>query len=192
MNKRLKQVLAAGLMVLGLGFGREVWAGVGTPDTMTVSVTPGNMQFGVTITSGTLNEGYNFGTVDLAASSVSTTAIVVTNAGSMSEYFAMKIGNSSPDNWQPVTGGTPGQDRFKLVAELGPNQPADSGVGFPDADAMDGGDHASGALFGQGGLGKTGPGNSRNLWLRITMPNDVTNPVQTAQSMTLTVTGRAD
>ena len=78
MNKKLKQVVKVGLFVLGLGvLGRVAQAA--STDTMTVSVTP-SVTYGVTITSVNAS-GYQFGTVALGATTVSTSAIVLTNSG---------------------------------------------------------------------------------------------------------------
>src|SRR5262249_43253012 len=117
MNKRLKHVLVTGLVVMGIGLlGRRAEAF--QPDTMTLSVTPGNVTFSVVITSVNAS-GYQFGTVNIGATSISTAAIVVSNSGgsNVSEYFGMKVGNSSPDNWAPQSG-APGTDQFRLIGEF--------------------------------------------------------------------------
>src|ERR1700680_2995494 len=68
-----KAVLAAGLMILGLGVMKAQAAG--NPDTMTISVTP-SVTYAVTITSVNPN-GYQFGQIALAATTISTWAIEI-------------------------------------------------------------------------------------------------------------------
>src|SRR6266849_8178974 len=93
MKKLMKQVLITGLMVMGIG----MWASkahAGTSDGMTVNVTPGNVAYGVTITSGS-SVGYDFQTVNLAATTVSTRAIGVQNSGTISELFVMAVATTT-------------------------------------------------------------------------------------------------
>src|SRR5258706_12278399 len=66
-----------------------------TFDTMNVMVTPGNVGFGVTITSVTAGVGYNFGSVNLGATTGSTAAISVPNSGVISENFVMSLSTST-------------------------------------------------------------------------------------------------
>src|SRR5205807_2268951 len=123
MNKRLKQVLATGLVLLGMGvMGRRAEAQ--QPDTMTLSVTPGGITYSVQITSVN-SSGYQFGTVNIGATTVSTAAITVANTGggNVSEYFEMKAGVSTPAHRAPQSG-APGTDQFRLTGELNASQPA--------------------------------------------------------------------
>src|SRR5690348_4839099 len=129
MNRKKMQ---QGLMGLALGLGLFGTAQAVNPDTMVVSVTPGGVTYSVAITSAMLS-GYQFGTVNIAATTISTAAVVVTNNGNIAEYFAMKVSNTSPDNWTPVAG-TPASDQFKLMAYLSSAQPLDASF----ADALDG------------------------------------------------------
>src|SRR6266852_8731585 len=148
MNKRLKQVLVTGLMLLGIGaIGRRAEAQ--QPDTMTLSVTPGGIIYSVQITSVN-GSGYQFGTVNIGAATVSTAAITVANTGggNISEYFGMKVSNSNPDNWAPQSG-APTTDQFRLTGELVTNQPV-LGSGFPTSDAVTGSfPGAAATLYGQ-------------------------------------------
>src|SRR5690349_12992674 len=103
MNRQLKKVLATGLLVVGMGMCVHR-AEAGTFDTMNVLVTPGNPSYGVTITSVTVGQGYNFGSVNLNTSTDSTQAVGVLNSGNISEYFVMMISTSSGGsaNWKPA------------------------------------------------------------------------------------------
>ena len=186
MNKRLKQVLVTGLVVLGIGvIGRRAEAQ--QPDTMTLSVTPGNITFSVQITSVNGN-GYQFQTVNLGATTVSTAAITVANTGggNVSEYFGMKVSNSAPDNWTP---GVPGTDVFRLTGELGANQPV-QGTGFPVGDAITGAfPGAAATLYGQAST-KTAVAANKKLWLQLEMPTGLTGSGG-AQTMTLYIQGQS-
>src|ERR1039457_516567 len=118
-----ESVLAAGLLVLGLGMLQRAQAA--STDTMTVSVTPGNVAYGVTISSPDgVGVGYNFQTVNLGAVTISTAAITVTNSGSISEYFGMGISNLGTNNWTPVASNPPGADHFRLAAWFSATVPA--------------------------------------------------------------------
>ena len=123
-------VLAAGVVVLGLGALEKVQA-ITNPDTMLVSVTP-NVTYGVAITSVN-SGGYQFGLVALGATTVSTSAITLTNTGNVPEYFSMAISNST-GSWS-ATSGAASTDTFRMIAELAANQPNVSS-GFNTGDAL--------------------------------------------------------
>ena len=180
-----KAVLAAGLMVLGLGVMKAQAAG--NPDTMTISVTP-SVTYAVTITSVNPN-GYQFGTVSLAATTISTWAIGVKNSGTIWEYFSMAVTNTAPDAWTPGASGTAGNNVFGLIAELSANQPAPAGFLTTDAllNAIPG---TAATLYGQAST-KTAVNASKNLWLLLNMPTSLSVGSGGAQTMTLSVNGQA-
>src|SRR5438132_2341376 len=98
MNKHIKTVLATGLMLLGMGvIGRRAEAQ--QPDTMTLSVTPVGIVYSLQIPSVN-SSGYQFGTVNIGATTVSTAAITVANTeiGRASGREGMKVSNSNADN----------------------------------------------------------------------------------------------
>ena len=184
MNKSLShgKIVAAALLAVGL------WAlnarASGTSDSMVVSVTPGGLTYAVTISSP-MTQGYRFGTVNMAATTISTVAITLTNAGNVAEYFSMKVSNTSPDNWAPVAG-TPATDQFKLMAYLNAAQPADATF----VDALDNSiPGAAATLYGQAST-RTAPSSTKNLWLRLTMPTAVSG-TGGAQTMTIVVNGQS-
>src|SRR5207302_3451829 len=190
MNKHIKTVLATGLMLLGMGvIGRRAEAQ--QPDTMTLSVTPGGIVYSVQITSVN-SSGYQFGTVNIGATTVSTAAITVANTGggNVSEYFGMKVSNSNPDNWAPQSG-APGIDQFRLTGELVTNQPAQGAGGFPTTDAVTGSFPGSAAtLYGQAST-KTAVGSNKKLWLQLEMPSSLSAGTGGAQTMTLYIQGQS-
>jgi hypothetical protein len=186
MKKRMKQALAIGLMVMGVGWlaGR---AQAASTDTMTVSVTP-NAQYGVSISSPYAG-GFNFGTVSLNSTTQSTSAIVVTNNGTIYEYFGISISNTS-GSWNAVTV-TPSTDTFRMSALLntGGIPPLGSGSftalsNTPPALAA--------AAYGQSST-KTSPtsgNNTKDLWLQLEMPFTLNLGGAGQQTMTLSVTGQ--
>jgi hypothetical protein len=178
------------LVAMGLGLsGRRAEAQ--QPDTMTLSVTPGGITFSVQITSVN-GSGYQFGTVNIAATTVSTASITVANTGggNVSEYFGMKVSNSAPDNWAPQSG-APGTDQFRLTGELVTNQPAIGTGGFPTTDAVTGSFPANAAaLYGQAST-KTAVAGSKKLWLQLEMPAQLSAGTGGAQTMTLFIQGQS-
>jgi len=170
-------------LAIGLGlWGLKAYA-VNNPDSIVVSVTPGGLTYGVAISSP-FASGYQFGTVALSATTISTVAIGVQNSGNVGEYFAIKVSNTAPDNWAP--GGAAGSDVFKLMAYMNTTQPADATF----VDALTGSfNGTSGNLFGQGNT-RTTPTTSKNLWLRLSMPTAVTGSGG-AQTMTVYVNGQS-
>ena len=133
----IKGLWAGALLILGLGFISKAQA-AGNPDTMTISVTP-SVTYAVTITSVNPS-GYQFGTVALAASTISTWAIGLRNTGTIWEYFSLGVSNSSPDGWTPGAAGVAANNVFGLIAELNATQPADA--------AFVGGDAVTGSIPG--------------------------------------------
>jgi len=184
--KSIKVVLSSGLIVLSLGLFSKAHA-LNNPDTMTISVTP-SVTYAVSIASVTAGTGYQFGTVALAATTLSTAAIVVTNTGTISEYFAMAVSNTAPDNWAAAAGGTAAANAFGLIGVFNATQPASGSFGG-DAlvNAIPG---ASDALYGQASS-KTAVNGTKNLWLKLNMPTSLSVGTGGAQTMVMSVNGQA-
>jgi len=172
------------LMVMALGLGLYGTAhAVNNPDSIMMSMTPNGLTYDVTISSP-FASGYQFGTVTLNATTISTVAIGVQNSGNVGEYFAIKVSNTAPDNWAPA--GSAASDAFKLMAYMNATQPDDATF----VDALTGSfNGTSGNLFGQGNT-RTTPTVTKNLWLRLSMPTAVTGSGG-AQTMTVFVNGQA-
>lgn len=179
-----KPLLYAAVPLLPLAAARPVQAV--NPDTMTLSVTP-LVTYAVAVTSVNAG-GYQFGTVALGASTVSTAAISVRNAGNISEYFALAVSNSSPDGWTPGTGGTAATNQFGLIAEFAASPPASSAFLVTDAlgTAVPG---TAAALYGQAAT-KTAANGAKSLWLKLNMPTGLSVGTGGAQTMTLSVNGQ--
>ena len=185
--KSMKVALASGLLVLGFGLFSKAQA-AGNPDTMTISVTP-SVTYAVSIASVTGGAGYQFGTVALAASTISTAAIVVTNTGTISEYFAMAVSNSAPDNWSAAAAGTAAANAFGLIGEFSATQPAIAAFVGGDAlvNAIPG---TSDTLYGQSST-KTNVAGTKNLWLKLNMPTTLSVGTGGAQTMVVSINGQA-
>jgi len=169
------------MLSVGIGLGLSGAAHAVNPDTMVVSVTP-SVTYSVSIASP-MTGGYQFGTVALGATTISTAAIVVTNDGNVSEYFSMAISNSSPAAWTPDTAAN--EDVFALLAHFAATQPASATF----TDALTGSaPGAAASLYGQSAT-KTNASGTRNLWLKLLMPTSMT-AAPGAQTMTLTVNGQ--
>jgi hypothetical protein len=183
-KRRLQKILLSGLMVLGLGWIQKAHAA--STDTITLSVTPTGMTYAVQISSVTDGVGYNFGSIALGATTGSTAAIVVRNVGTVYEYFVMKVGNTNPDNWAPVSG-VPATDEFRLRGWFTTlnNQPPDASF----ATAILAGFNANGSgVYNQSA--KTAISTNAYLWLQLRMPSTLNAGTGGAQTMTLYVAGQ--
>ena len=179
---RLRTVLVAGLSVLAWGRLTPVCAA--NPDTLVVSVSP-NVTYGVTVSSVTGGVGYQFGNVNLGATTQSTAAIVLTNSGNVSEYFSLAMNNTS-GNWT-LTTSAPGTDTFRVSALLQATQPlVASFTDFLSNPPVPG---AAATLYGQAST-KTAPTAAKNLWLRLEMPTALSVGTSGAQTTTLYVNGQ--
>src|SRR6185312_16838268 len=184
MNTSMKKVLVAGLFAVSVGLCGKAQAAAS--DTKQISVTP-SVTFGVQITSVNAN-GYQFGTVALGATTESTAAITLTNTGTIPEYFAMAITNTS-GNWV-ATSTAAAVDNFRMIGEFSSTQP-DMSSGFNTADALTPSSPGTAAtLYGQASA-KTSPVATQKLWLRLEMPTNLIAGGSGTQTMTLTVTGQA-
>ena len=183
-RSRMRKVLVAGLMALGLGTCVSK-AQAASTDTIVLSVSPGNVAYGVKISSPYAS-GYNFGPVNLGVTTVSTLAIVVQNTGNISEYFGMGVSNTSPDNWAAV-GVAPSTDQFRLMGYFQTNQPGSGSFGDAIPSTVSG---AVGGLYNQTTVGRTMPNNTQNLWLRLEMPPYLNSGTGGGQQMTLSINGQ--
>jgi len=180
MKTRLKVLLGVGMVGLMAGTAKAA----GNPDTMTVSVTP-NVTYGVSIASVTVGTGYQFGSVNLGATTQSTAAIVLTNSGNVSEYFSLAMSNTS-GSWTLSTS-APTTDTYRVSALLQAAQPALGG--FTDFLSNPPVPGAAAALYGQAST-KTSPAATKNLWLRLEMPTALNTGTSGAQTATLYVNGQ--
>ena len=185
MNTHMKKVLKIGLAVLSVGWlaGK---AQAASTDTITLSLTP-NATYAVSITSVTAGVGYNFGQVNLNSTTLSTAAIVVTNTGSVFEFFSLSVSSPTSGSWSPNST-APGVDTFVLSGLFAGSQPAQGSGSFTALTNT--APTASGALYGQAST-KTANGGTQKLWLQFQMPTSLNSGGTGQQTMTLRVTGQA-
>ena len=185
MNRHMKRILAMGFMAMSVGWlaGK---AQAASTDTITISVTP-NAAYGVAISSP-YTGGFSFGTVNFNATTQSTSAITVTNNGSIYEYFGISVSNTS-GGWTPVATAA-STDTFRLSALLnGGGIPA---IGSASFSALSNNPPAT-ANGNYGQVAKTSPttgNNTQSLWLKLEMPFTVNTGGSGPQTMTLSVTGQ--
>ena len=160
------------------------------PDTMQVTVTPGNITYGVQITSVS-SSGYDFGAVDMGASTISTKAIGVKNIGNVSEYFSISVSNTAPDGWVPINSGVPGNNQFLMLGRIqspGAPQPGSNTFDVNLDTVTTASPSAAAGRYGQ--ASRTNPDASKDLWLKFIMPATVTTTA--GQSMVLTINAQAN
>ena len=192
MNVKMKK-LAFGLVLFGIGMlGVKRAEAIGVnPDTMVVSVTPGNPQFGVFISSPIVGTayGYSFQSVNMGTSTGSTKAIVVKSSGTVSEFFAMSAVGSGGNPWTAlVADGVPGLDQFELLGHFnGASQPLDANFSTTNDIITPSVPGTGSGLYNQGAA--TAPGSTQSLWLKLKMPSSVTSSA--TQNLILTINGQA-
>ena len=195
MKTQIKRLLVSGLLVLGLGWLTQKAEAVGpTTDSMTVSVTPTGLVYGVSISSPYAS-GYNFGSVALGNTTGSTLAIVVKSSGTVAEYFSLSVVDPGTNPWTPLSvDGTPSAlDSFELQGHFTAANAVPLDSVFTTAagnDLINGiAPLPAGGLFNQGSIGVTAPTVSVYLWLKMKMPASITSTA--ARAMVLYITGQS-
>jgi hypothetical protein len=184
-KKAVHAVLATGLIVLGLGLVKEAQAA--NPDTMTITVTPGGVNYAVTISSPFVT-GYNFGTVNVGVTTVSTAAISVQNSGNISEYFSLAVVDATGGGLAWTNAAAPANVTYTMQGLFQSAQPLSAnfaGAGNNIPAAIPG---TAANKFGQGTT-QTLPAASANLWLQLQMPTGVADTG--AHTLVLSVNGQA-
>jgi hypothetical protein len=197
MNTSMKQILTAGLLVLGLGWMVQEAQAAPNPDTIVVSVTPSNssVKYGVVITSPAIaaaGVGYDFSSVDLGATTGSTLAITVKSSGTVSEFFVMDVvSDGSADAWVPVNpaDGALSLNHYGFMGHFMTTntQPVDSSFDGT-ADAIYASNPTNGTGLYNQGASPTAPGTSLYLWMKLRMPPSVSNPG--TRKLTVAITGQ--
>ena len=166
--KRLRNTAVfLGLFALGMGLAKKAEAA--NPDTMTITVTPGNVNYAVTISSPYAS-GYNFGTVNLGLTTVSTQAIGVQNTGTLSAFYALSVVDTTGGNaWTNSTSAT--HNTYAMQGLFQANQPLESTFAG-GANNIAGSPTTGENKYGQTST-KTNPSASLNLWLNLLMPTGV-------------------
>ena len=178
MNKHIKHVLLTGLVMLGVGAAAQA----ATTDTMTVSVTP-SVTFAVSISSP-YTSGYNFSSVALAGTTLSTLGITLNTTGATAaEYFGLSISNTS-GGWTSTVS-SPGQDTFRMAAKIGGSQPLMANT--TDFLTQPPYSTVANGVYNQG---STIVGGTAKVWLRLEMPTTLNVGTTGAQTMTMTATAQ--
>ncbi|MEA2081487.1 MAG: hypothetical protein U9O97_01925, partial [Elusimicrobiota bacterium] len=140
---------------------------------------------------------YNFGEVDLSASSTSVSCITVTNTGNVNEDYSMRVSSitlfdDSPSVWK-ATDTTVGYNRFILYGIFHATTPAtDYFVKQDTVTATNQTSDAERYTYGDGSSGDEQTGVSvakddeRTLWLKLDMPTSVLTSKQEKIRITIT------
>ncbi|OGR90509.1 MAG: hypothetical protein A2992_07490 [Elusimicrobia bacterium RIFCSPLOWO2_01_FULL_59_12] len=182
--KRVVQVAwVSGLIVLGLGVWRQ--ADAANPDTLTITVTPGNVNYAVAISSPFV-QGYAFGTVNVGLTTVSTVAIGVQNAGTIMEYFSLGVVDDTPSTaWSNALAAS--NTTYAMYGLFQSGQPLETDFSNALNNIPVAPPGASATRHGQAST-KTNPGSSQSLWLRLGMPTGTDDSNQ--HTLTLSINGQ--
>jgi len=181
MKRKTKLLMAVGLGLGILGKSPQVWA-ISTADA-TITITPvANVSLAISPTT------YAFGTLDVNTSSVTASALTLTNNGEVDVTVSKQVTNeSNPAGW--TSGTAAAADTYALYTATSTFQP-----GISDFQT---GAHQYGALNNVTpleGLGGSTPtvavSNSVALWFRLDVPTIVSS--QQAREITVRFTGTAD
>lgn len=181
-KKKLMGVLVLGLMVLGLG-AQKGWSA--ETDSIQLLVTPG-VTYSVKITSVNAS-GYDFGTVNLTATTQSTAPILVQNDGNTNAKWRLYL-DSLTSGWTAAA--APGTDAYEMRALF-----TTTSVGQPlltnFTDATDelvedtfvnvaaGGTEFEEPTDGTADIDNVIPTTTRRMWLWLNMPTVNTQGVTT-------------
>ena len=157
------------LLVVALVIGLAGMAYASDHDSMNLLVTPtGNVSVNIHETE------YNYGSVALYnTTTINTSAITVENDGNQQSTWYDWANNSA--NWTLVTG-DPGDNQFKLASSTGTTQP-DAGSSSYHVLPVEG---SSNSVILAGAVASSG---TKNLWIRLTMPNTVSGAGSGAQTI---------
>jgi hypothetical protein len=129
---------------------------------------------------------YNFGALSAGVSSVTASAITVTNTSSvLVETYTVQGANALSDtagtNWT-LAASTASADNYALAAQFSSGRPTDADVNWASDDLTTGSITCSASVFGNTTLAEAGTqvdpvtSTTRSLWFRIKTPGIVTDP----------------
>jgi fibronectin-binding autotransporter adhesin len=129
---------------------------------------------------------YNFGIVSMGASTISTSAITVTNYGNASQTYALSASTTGATVWSIGVATPTIMDRFVVFGNFNSSQP--SSTTFVNLDVITSTPTAASASVYSGDqLGvAAAPATQKTLWLRLDMPPSTT--VTNVQQFNLVVT----
>jgi hypothetical protein len=181
MNSKTKLLMVVGIGLGMLSKGTAVWASPAADATITITPVA-NVSLAISPTT------YAFGTLDVNTSSVTASALTLTNNGEVNVTVDKRVTNeSNPAGWTSGTAAAP--DTYALYTATSTFQPASSDFST--------GNHQLGALntiTPLKGLGGSTPtvavANSVALWFRLDVPTIVSS--QAAREITVRFTGTAN
>jgi hypothetical protein len=147
-----------------------------------------NVNWTFLILSITLStHSYNFGTVNMAATTVSTTAITVTNGGNATQTYSLSVATTGAQTVWGVKTATPTiHDQFVMFGQFNSVQPSSSTFVIGDV-VLTSATASSASVYAGDETGLSTPiGAARHLWVRLNMP--LTTSTTNQQQMNLTVT----
>ncbi len=158
-------------------------------DTIDLTVTPTCPTRSITVTAAP--EPYDFESVDLGLTTLSTRAVTVTNTASgCADTWSLDVAenNGGGATWNP--GASPGEDVYTLKALFNATAP---GAGdFSANDVVDGSaqacDAGSSEFTGSDICKDVANGNPQDLWFRLEMPTSTTASSPVTHTLTVTIT----
>jgi hypothetical protein len=185
----VKSLLVAGLILGTWGaFGKAYAA---NPDTLTVTVTPSGALYGVLITSPEV-QGYDFGAVNVGATTISTKPIAVQNTGNISEYFSLGVVDITAGGVAWTNAASPANVTYVLQGQFvatGAAQPADASFAGAANNVPVTPPVTAASKFNQGTT-RTIPSNSQDLWLQLKMPTGLAESGQ--HTLVLSINGQTN
>ena len=137
---------------------------------------------------------YDYGALNVAASSVTAIPIIVTNnSTALIETYTLSATNAISDtggvDWTLAS--STGTNQFAMGAQFSDNRPADTNAAWDQDDLSLTTDVCTNDIFGNGSSTESGldvmPAGTRNLWFRIRTPSSVTDGDQHTVTVTLSV-----
>ena len=137
---------------------------------------------------------YDFGGLVVNQSSVSATAIIVTNnSGALISTYTLQGANANSTeggtNW--TLAASTGTDIYALAAQFSTARPVDLNANWLADDLTSSAITASATVLGNGTVGESGsnvfPSATRNLWFRMKTPGVVSDTTQRKATLTLAV-----
>ncbi len=136
---------------------------------------------------------YNFGPLGVNASSVSATAITVTNGSTeLVETYQLQGANATGGTTPWILDSSTGTaDHYMLAAQFSSGQPADDDASWGSDDLNLTAQMCTATVLGNGTAGESGAGvasgANRSLWFRIQTPTTASDSAQHDASLTLSV-----
>jgi hypothetical protein len=178
---KMKWMLAAMLLIAGVAVKSQ--AADTLPLDIRVQVTVSKA-----LTIGTTS--YDYGTLNVNVSSVSSSVLVTNTATGLVETYTIDGDNASGGNpW--TLAASPGSDIYALAAQFSTAQPNDADGDWTNDDLTTSPIIATDSVLGNGTAAQSGaavaPAATRNLWFRLKTPTAVSDTVKKLITLTVAV-----